>query len=149
MYRQRWKRVCGREPEMGTDKLITVIVPQGWGMPLLQALYERRVLRAALGTARAPSTYTKGSGALARTVRLSVEKDVLHVVAPAEGADEIFTFLYDSAGIGEAPGGFMFMGALSQASEFTLDLKPGPGEVTRSSASSALGIDAPSAKASG
>jgi hypothetical protein len=101
------------------ERLVTVIVPQGRGMALLQELHGRGTLRAALSTARAPFTYVRGSGVLARTVR-SVEKDVLHVVVSEEKADEVFEYLYRKAGIGDGPGGFMFMAVLSAASLFTL-----------------------------
>ena len=105
---------------MAAEKLITVILPQGRGMAVLQALYERRVLRAALGTARAPFSYMKGRGMIARTVRHWVEKDVLSVVVSAEEAEENFGFLHQLAGIGDAPGGFMLMGPLARASAFSL-----------------------------
>ena len=105
---------------MAEEKLITVIVPQGKGMALLQALHDRNVLRASLSTARAPFTYAKRSGMISRTVRHSVEKDVLTAVVSAEQAEEVFGLLYRQAGIGEGPGGFMFMGALAQASAFSL-----------------------------
>ena len=111
---------------MAGDKLITAILPQGRGMAVLLALYERKVLRAALDTARAPLAYVKGSGMMARTVRHSVEKDVLSVVVPAEQAEETFIFLHEAGRVAEAPGAFMFMGALSQTSAFSLpeDLPP-------------------------
>lgn len=107
-------------------KLITVIVPQGKGMALLHALYEKKMLRAALGTARAPFTQVKRTGGLPRTVRHSVEKDILTVVVPAEKADEAFGFLFDIANVGAQHGGFMFQGSLARASDFKLpdDLAP-------------------------
>jgi hypothetical protein len=105
---------------MAGEKLITVIVPQGRGMALLQALHERGELRAALGGARAPFTYVRRRGGMAHTVHHSVEKDVLEVVAEAAAADELFAFLHQAAGIGEGPGGFMFMGPIATASPFAL-----------------------------
>jgi hypothetical protein len=111
---------------MANERLVTVIVPQGRGMTLMQALHDRQLLRAALSSARAPFTYVKRSGGFPRMVRHSVEKDVLNVVVPAELAEEVFAFLHERAGMGESPGGFMFMGLLSQASAFSLppDLIP-------------------------
>lgn len=101
-------------------KLITVIVPQGEGRPLLHALFERTQLRASLGTARAPVTSVTRRAGVARTRRYSVEKDILQVVvAPADAAD-VFAFLHERAGIGERHGGFMYQGGLSTASAFTL-----------------------------
>lgn len=112
---------------MPGEKLITLVVPQGRGVGLIEALYERKVLRAALGSARAPFTYAKRTGMIPRIVRQWVEKDILSVVVPAEQAEELFGFLYDKAGVGEAAGAFMYMGALSSASGFSLpsDLPPG------------------------
>lgn len=106
---------------MAAQKLITVIVPQGRGRLLLEQLYERQELRAALGTARAPSTYTRGTGAFARTIRNSVEKDVLQVVVPEENAEEVFKLLLDRAQICETPGGFMYMGEIARATPFALE----------------------------
>ena len=101
-------------------KLITVIVPQGQGMPLLEALYERKLLRASLGTARAPVTTVKRRSGIASTHHHSIEKDIVQVVVEPADASEVFAFLYDRAGIGERYGGFMFQGSLSQASPFSL-----------------------------
>ena len=43
----------------------------------------------------------------------TVEKDILQVVVPAALANEVFTFIYHQAGIGEEAGnGFMFQGDL-------------------------------------
>lgn len=101
-------------------KLITVILPQGQGMPLLHTLFERKQLRASLGTARAPVTTVRRRGGIARTHRHSIEKDILQVVVLSAEAPGIFEFLYDQAGIGERYGGFMFQGGLAQASPFRL-----------------------------
>lgn len=109
------------------EKLITVIVPQGKGMALLHALYQKASLRAALGTARAPFTYLKRRGGLTRTVRHSVEKDILTVVVPADQAEAMFGFLYETAGIGGQHGGFMFQGPVSRASSFSLPDHPSQG----------------------
>lgn len=102
------------------QKVITVIVPQGQGMPLLQQLHQRGFVRAALGTARAPFTVVKRKGGISRSLSYSVEKDILNVVVEAAEADEAFQFLYEAARIGEAHGGFMFQGPTSRASDFKL-----------------------------
>jgi hypothetical protein len=101
-------------------KLITVILPQGQGRRLLHALYERKQLRASLGTARAPVTTVKRRGGIARTQHHSVEKDIVQVVVGAAEASDIFEFLHDQAGIGERYGGFMFQGSVAKASPFSL-----------------------------
>lgn len=109
---------------MADEKLITVIVPQGRGMELLQALYERGVLRAALATARAPFTYVKRRAGVARTVHHSVEKDVLSVVVDGAQSEELFAFLHERGRIGDEPGGFLFMGPLASAGAFALPSNP-------------------------
>jgi hypothetical protein len=105
---------------MAGEKLITVIVPQGEGMALLEALYARGELRATLSSARAPFTYVRRWFGVPRTVRHSVEKDVLSVVASGAASEELFLFLHGEAGIGERPGGFLFMGPLHAAGAFAL-----------------------------
>lgn len=101
-------------------KFITVILRQGKGAALLRALHERKVLRAGLGTARAPFFFTRKKGGFKKTIHHSVEKDVVTVVVGAEQADEVFGFIYETARIGRSYGGFMFMGALSKAAPFQL-----------------------------
>ena len=101
-------------------KLITVIVPQGQGMPLLQVLYERTQLRASLGTARAPVTTVSRRGGIARTHHYSVEKDIVQVVVGVEDAPAVFALLYEKSGMGERHGGFMFQGSVAKATPFAL-----------------------------
>lgn len=101
-------------------KFITVILPQGKGAALLHALYEKKILRAGLGTARAPFFFTKKKRGFTRTIHHSVEKDILTVVVDAGDADEVFDLIHRTAMIGEKYGGFMYMGSLSKASAFQL-----------------------------
>jgi hypothetical protein len=101
-------------------KVITVIVPQGRGMELLEQLHARNVLRAGLSTARAPFAVVKRTGGIARTESFSVEKDVLTVLVGEDEADAAFAFLHEAAGIGEAPGGFIFQGPAGRASDLVL-----------------------------
>ena len=89
-------------------------------MPLLEQLHARGVLRAGLGTARAPFAVVKRKGGIARTEYFSVEKDVLNVVVAEAEADGLFALLHEAARIGEAHGGFIFQGTAGQASDFTL-----------------------------
>jgi hypothetical protein len=123
---------------MAGEKLITVIVPQGEGLALLQALYARGVLRAALATARAPFTYVARRFGMGHTVHHSVEKDVLSVVVAGGESEEVFAFLHQEAGIAQRPGGFLFMGPLHGAGSFAL---PASGELAVAAApgSSAAG----------
>ena len=101
-------------------KLITVVLPQGAGQPLLRQLFERGVTTASFSTARAPFVEVHTRGGLARTHAYSVEKDVVEALVPEERADDTFTFIYEAAGIGVASGGFMFQGPVSAASAFTV-----------------------------
>lgn len=111
---------------MSGEKLITVILPQGQGLGLLQALRERGVVRAAVGTARAPFTYVRRRGGVPRTVHHSVEKDIVTVIVAAEQSDDIFAFLHQASAMAETPGGFMFQGPLRAASAFALPLEATP-----------------------
>ena len=101
-------------------KLITVILPQGRGAALLSALYERKVFRVSMGSARAPFFFTKKKRGFTKTVQHSLEKDILKIVAGADEAEELFSFIYQKAMIGTRYGGFMYMGPLAKASPFDL-----------------------------
>jgi len=109
---------------MADERVLTVVVPHGQGAALLELLSERGIQRAALGSARAPATYTTRTAGMARTVNVSVEKDILTAVLPAERADEVFALVHETAGIGARPGGFMFMGRAAKASPFALPDSP-------------------------
>jgi hypothetical protein len=104
----------------GGERVLTVVVPQGQGGALLELLAGRGIQRAALGSARAPVSYTVRKGGFARTVNASVEKDILTAVLPSEQADEVFALVHEAAGIGARPGGFMFMGQAARCSPFVL-----------------------------
>lgn len=103
-----------------TDRLITAILPQGEGAGVLKALFDRGFIRASLGTARAPIPVTRRRGGFARTALVSVEKDIITVVATAAEADEAFSVVHEAGRISERPGGFVFMGRLARASQFSL-----------------------------
>jgi hypothetical protein len=101
-------------------KLITCIVPQGAGAALLDALVARRVVRVALGTARASIPVETGRGRLRRTVYHPLTKDILTAVVDPDEADDVFAFIHEAAAIAERPGAFVFLGPLSAASAFEL-----------------------------
>jgi hypothetical protein len=107
----------------GDERVLTVVVPQGQGAPLLELLASHGIHRAALGSARAPVTYTARTGGFARTVNVSVEKDILTAVLPAERADAVFALVHEAAAIATRPGGFMFMGRAAKATPFVLSDK--------------------------
>lgn len=102
------------------NKMITIILPQGRGLAVLEQLYQRGVTRAALGSARAPFTVVKRRGGIARTETYSVEKDVLNVLVSGDDADRAFAFLHEAARVAEERGAFMFQAPVAQASEFAL-----------------------------
>ena len=49
-----------------------------------------------------------------------IEVDVFDVIVDAERADEIFSFIYEKAGIGEGTHGFMVQSNLARATKFSL-----------------------------
>jgi hypothetical protein len=52
---------------------------------------------------------------------VSFEKDILTVIVPSEIADEIFEFIFTTAGIDRPYGGFLYMGTLHRSSEYVLE----------------------------
>ena len=104
----------------GPQKLITVIVPGGTGLGLIEWLHAQGVTTASFGSARAPLSTVRRQGGLARTVTYSVEKDVVTVLVEEGHAGPLFEALYHRAGIGAAHGGFMFQASIPKASPFVL-----------------------------
>ena len=90
-------------------KLITCITPRGKALTVVKKLREEKGLNTAnIHTGR-------GGGRRGR-----LEVDMLVVVVDADKADEIFEFIYHEAEVGEYHGGFMYQGALTGATLFTL-----------------------------
>ena len=103
---------------VGPSKLITCILPKGKGVSVVRALKDEKALFGAhVNSARGTGRMTH------RTVRKQMtetEKDVLTVIVPQEREDEIFAYIYETAGIGKPHGGLMYLTSLSAATVFAL-----------------------------
>lgn len=88
-------------------RLITAIIASDLGHSLLERLdREFRVHTALLHRARGV-----GVVSILRGLKFGAreEWDVLEVMVPGERADEVFTWLYEEAGIDQPHGGFIYM----------------------------------------
>jgi len=102
----------------GPSKLITCVLPKGRSRALLSALKQ------AHGIVSANVNFARGTGRMThRAFRKSMsqtEKDVLSVVVPAERADEVFAFIYETAEIDRPHGGLIYQTELAASSVFSL-----------------------------
>lgn len=100
-------------------KLITCLLPKGNALALLKQLKEEKgITRANVNSARGSGMATPVGGK--KGLGKEVEKDVLTVVVDSQEADDVFEFIYHSAGISRPHGGFMYMTALAAAVPFLL-----------------------------
>ena len=101
----------------GSSKLITCVLTKGSSRPVLSALKEQGIVSANVN-------YARGTGRMThRSFRKSMsqtEKEILQVVVPAERADELFAFIYETADIGRPHGGLMYQTELADSSLFEL-----------------------------
>ncbi|MEE8119550.1 MAG: hypothetical protein V3T39_08345 [Gammaproteobacteria bacterium] len=99
-------------------KLIRCILPKGKALPIIQALKDER------GIIMANFNFARGTGRIThrdyRSRVTQTEKEVLYVIVTEDKAEEIFAFIYDTAGIGEPHGGIMYQCALSGSTEYLL-----------------------------
>lgn len=108
----------------GPSKLITCILPNGSGRPVLNALKQEHAI------VSANINHARGSGRLTplayRGVGEQTEKEVLTVVVDADLADAVFEFIFYEARINRPHGGLMFQSHLHHASRYVLpaDLPP-------------------------
>ena len=97
------------------SKIITSFLPKGVGLGIVKLLNdEANISTGNVNSSR--GTGTSGNGEFGEWV----EVDVLEVVVDSERADEVFSFIYDKAGIGEGNHGFMTQGSLTQSSKFSI-----------------------------
>ena len=90
-------------------KLITCITTKGKGLSVVKELKEEK------GIITGNVAGGRGGGRRGR-----LEVDILTVVVERERADEIFEFIYDKADIESFHGGFLFQGALTRSTRFSL-----------------------------
>ena len=97
------------------SKLITSVLPNGTGIPLVKLLKEET------GLSTGNVSNSRGTGTPAgNDFGDWVEVDVLDVVVDTDRADEIFKFIYEKAGIGEGNHGFMIQQSLVGSTNFSL-----------------------------
>ena len=97
------------------SKLITSVLPNGTGIPLVKLLKEET------GISTGNVSNSRGTGTPAgNDFGDWVEVDVLEVVVDTDRADEIFNFIYEKAGIREGNHGFITQQTLTQATNFSL-----------------------------
>jgi len=98
------------------SKLITSYLPHGTGVPIIKLLKQET----GICTANINSSRGTGSSAGASDFDDWVEVDVLDVVVNADRADEIFSFIYEKAGIEKGNHGFMIQQSLVGSTKFSL-----------------------------
>jgi nitrogen regulatory protein PII len=100
------------------SKLITCVLPKGCCRAVLSALKQEQ------GIVTANVNYARGTGRMThRSFRKSMsqtEKEVLTVVVPADRADELFAFIFETADIGRPHGGLMYQTDLAASSMLEL-----------------------------
>ena len=102
--------------EVNTNsKLITSFVPKGTGLDLVKSLKNET------GITTGNVSNSRGTGTSSNSDFGDwVEVDVFDVIVESERAEEIFSFIYDKAGIGEGNHGFMIQSNIAQSTKFTL-----------------------------
>jgi hypothetical protein len=97
------------------SKLITSFLPKGTGLDLVKALKDET------GVSTGNVSSSRGTGSSAgNDFGEWVEVDVFDVIVDTDRAEEIFSFIYDKAGIGDGNNGFMIQSNLTKSTKFTL-----------------------------
>ena len=100
------------------SKMITCVLPKGSSRSVLTALKEQQ------GIVSANVNYARGTGRMTHRAlskgMSQTEKEILTVVVPSDRADELFSFIYETADIGRPHGGLMYQTDLAASSQFTL-----------------------------
>ncbi|MGP1677843.1 MAG: hypothetical protein ACTS6J_11880 [Burkholderiales bacterium] len=92
-------------PVRGAYRVLTCIMPAGRGTEVLEAL------RRETGVISAIAHHARGIGTRSLRQRVySDEKQILTVLVDAERADDVFHFLYYSAGLDAPHAGMIMMG---------------------------------------
>lgn len=102
--------------KLAHQKLITTIMSKGSGRKVLVGLRrEHGINTGNINMARGAGMYNPLAK---RGVGEQTEKEMLTVIVPAEKADEIFEYIYNTANIGEPHHGIIFQSDLMCASSF-------------------------------
>lgn len=95
-----------------SPKIITCLIPHHKSLEILEHLTEEKgIIMANKSNARG-SSYT--------TDFTWVEMEILEVIVEAHQADEIYSYLFDAAGIGTPQGGMIYQHALTKATQYAL-----------------------------
>ena len=97
------------------SKLITSFLPKGTGLDLVKALKDET----GLSTGNVSSSRGTGSSA-GNDFGEWLEVDVFDVIVDSDRAEEIFSFIYNKAGIGDGNNGFMIQSNLTKSTKFAL-----------------------------
>lgn len=104
------------------SKLITSFLPKGTGLDLVKALKEET------GITTGNVSNSRGTGTSSNsTFGEWIEVDVFDVIVDADRADEIFSFIYNKAGIGEGNHGFIIQSDVARSTKFILPDLPEEG----------------------
>lgn len=91
-------------------KEITVILPKGKGLPLLKSLKEEKDIVAAT------LNFARGVGKMTplrfRGVGEQSEKEIITVVASKQQSEDIYEYLFNTAGINDPHSGIIYMNKL-------------------------------------
>jgi len=99
-------------------KKITVILPKGKGLALLKSLKEEKeVVAATLNFARGVGKMTP---LRFRGVGEQSEKEIITAVVSEELSEEIYEYLFNTAGINNPHSGIIYMSKLSKSNLYTL-----------------------------
>jgi hypothetical protein len=105
-----------------TVKVITCILPPGITSDVLARLrHEKGIVEAHVRAARGlgkltPARYRKAGS--------QTEKEILSVIVSAEGADELFEWLFHETRIDRPHGGILYMNSLMRATPYVLPHVP-------------------------
>jgi hypothetical protein len=99
-------------------KAITCIVPRGRALPVSKALRDN------YNIITINTTHARGSGRMTplawRGLGESTEKDIMTVIVDESVSEEIFSYIYTTAGIDQPHGGIVFQFSLAKTTEYEL-----------------------------
>ena len=110
--------------ETDNVKLITCVLYRKGALEVVRALHGRGIDSAAMWHARGSAI---GDPVKRNGLPVSFEKEIVVVEVPASLADEIFEFIFETAGIDRPHGGLLYMESLHRGTHYTLGDTPPEG----------------------
>lgn len=99
--------------KISDPKIITCLIPHHKALEILEHLSkEKGIVMANKSNARGSSYTTDFSW---------IEMEILEVIVGASQADQIFTYLFETAEVGTPQGGLIFQHALSKATDYKVE----------------------------